>query len=148
MITRVAGRGHGSGPPAGRGGGDGGPPRLGWEVVDRLIDRVDEPKPIGLEPRQHRWLVRQVNLGVIAVQALGDLAVQVVDAEGGGIEEPAFVGAWVGWGLADEQDLEPVRPVLVPELLNQALTPAAPEGCAKSDVACELPVRADRGSVG
>jgi hypothetical protein len=29
----------------GRRGGDGGPPRSGWEVVDRLVHGVDEPEP-------------------------------------------------------------------------------------------------------
>jgi hypothetical protein len=59
-------------------GGDGGPPQPRWEVVDRPVDRVDQPEPVGLEPLQHGWLVGQVNLGVVAVQALGDAAVQIV----------------------------------------------------------------------
>jgi hypothetical protein len=86
-------------------------------VVDGLVDGVDQPEPIGLEPPQDRRLVGQIDRRVIAVQALGDSAVQVVDPQRGGIEEPPFVGVWVGWGLADEQDLEPVWPVLGSELL-------------------------------
>jgi hypothetical protein len=37
-------------------GGDGSPPQPWWKVVDRLVDRVDQPEPIGLEPPQdRRW---------------------------------------------------------------------------------------------
>jgi hypothetical protein len=40
------------------------PPRLWWEMgFDRLVDRLDEPEPIGLESPQHGRLVGQINPG-------------------------------------------------------------------------------------
>jgi hypothetical protein len=64
-------------------GDDSGPPRSWWEVVDWLVDRVDQPEPIELQPRQHRRLVGQIGVWVVAVQALGDPSAQGVDVEGG-----------------------------------------------------------------
>jgi hypothetical protein len=77
------GEGTAAGHQLRHGGADGGPSQPRWEVVDRLVDGVDQPEPIGLESSQDCWLVGQVNLGVVAVQALGDPAVEVVDAKGG-----------------------------------------------------------------
>jgi hypothetical protein len=67
-------------------------------VVDRLVDGVDEPELVRLEVAEGGRLVSQVNLCAVAVEGLGDAAVEVVDLEGGGVEEPPLAGAWVGWG--------------------------------------------------
>lgn len=96
---------------------DGGPPRRRGQVVNRPVGRVDEPQPVGLQPAQHRRLVGQVDVRPLPVQGLGDPPVQVVAAEGGRVEEPARAGPRIRRGLADQQHLQPVGPVLLAELL-------------------------------
>jgi hypothetical protein len=96
---------------------DGGPPRRRGQVVDRPAGRVDQPEPVGLEPPQHRRLVVQVDVRPLPVQGLRERSVQVVAAQVGCVEEAARAGSRVGWGLADQQDSQPVRPVLLAELL-------------------------------
>jgi hypothetical protein len=61
-------------------------------MVDRPVDRTNQPELISLEAPHRRRLVSQVNIGVVAVQDLGDPAEEVVDLEREGVGEPPFAG--------------------------------------------------------
>lgn len=77
-------------------GSDGGPPRPWGQLVDRPVDGINEPEPISLQAPEHGRFVGQVNLRVVAVAAVGNPAVEVVDPQRGRVEEPALAGPGSG----------------------------------------------------
>jgi hypothetical protein len=89
------------------------------QVIDRLLDRVDQPEAVLAQPLKELGLGRLTHgVSIKTVDRLDDPSIEVVNAQLGRVEETDGASPWVGWRLADEQNLDWLGAVRAPQALD------------------------------